>query len=171
DALGAQVGITASQAARRMMLAMRWSVSQIYIGILLVILAVAVLAGVSYVMTSTFVSAWVFGYGEGHPPYAETWRQRLEPPAHPEEGRARYPEVVGKRLKNGEWIFGVCADSHGSHWGGTIVVKDSTGKVRAFFGHVCGPSYLENILSYKGGSLKEFYDELTTTCRFHEYNF
>src|SRR5262249_61546430 len=106
DALGAQVGITASQAARRMMLAMRWSVSQIYIGILLVILAVAVLAGVSYVMTSTFVSAWVFGYGEGHPPYAETWRQRLEPLADPEEGRARDPGGVGQRRKKRRWVLG-----------------------------------------------------------------
>jgi hypothetical protein len=48
----------------------------------------------------------------------------------------------GVRFKNGEWVTGVAKDSHGlySDWygGGTVVMKDSRGRVRCFFGHVCG---------------------------------
>jgi hypothetical protein len=48
----------------------------------------------------------------------------------------------GVRFKNGEWVTGVAKDSHGlySEWfgGGTVVLKDSRGRVRCFFGHVCG---------------------------------
>ena len=41
-------------------------------------------------------------------------------------------------------MIGIAQNSHGlfSRGGGTIVVKDSRGDIRAFFGHVCGPRYL-----------------------------
>jgi hypothetical protein len=43
-----------------------------------------------------------------------------------------------RKFDNGQWVFGVCRDSHSSRHGGTVVVKDSRGDVRVFFGHVCG---------------------------------
>ncbi len=46
------------------------------------------------------------------------------------------------KCANGEWVLGVSTDSHGmySQWlgGGTVVLKDSRGRVRCFLGHVCG---------------------------------
>ncbi len=54
----------------------------------------------------------------------------------------RDKQTVGIRFPNGEWVTGVTKDSHGlySEWfgGGTVVLKDSSGRVRCFFGHVCG---------------------------------
>lgn len=54
----------------------------------------------------------------------------------------RNKEAVGLCFPNGEWVMGVAKDSHTwySDWfgGGTVVLKDSRGRVRCFFGHVCG---------------------------------
>lgn len=140
--------------------------------VLLATLTAGVLAGVSaYMLTCTFFSAWVFGYGQGDAGYAQKWRERLEPLADPEEACGRYPEVVAEKFENGEWIFGVCDDSHRSHWGGTIVVKDSRGQVRALFGHVCGPSFLKAVLKMQDEkSLQGFYSSRYLHS-FHEYAF
>ena len=54
----------------------------------------------------------------------------------------RDTETVGLVFPNGEWVVGITKDSHA--WfsayfgGGTVVLKDSRGRVRCFFGHVCG---------------------------------
>ncbi len=63
-------------------------------------------------------------------------------PAPEERFFNRKAETFGIRFTNGEWVTGVAKDSHAlySDWygGGTVVVKDSRGRVRCFFGHVCG---------------------------------
>lgn len=50
--------------------------------------------------------------------------------------------TVAVVFPNGEWAAGVAKNSHGmfsrSNGGGTVVLKDSRGRVRCFFGHVCG---------------------------------
>jgi hypothetical protein len=114
-----------------------------------IVIAVLVLAGVAglitYVLTGTPLSTWVFGLGKGSPAYAAKWRARLHPLSDPDAARATHPEIEVLRFGNGEWVIGVSDDSHASHWGGTVVVKDSTGQVRAFFGHVCGSRFLERL--------------------------
>jgi hypothetical protein len=114
-------------------------------------------------------SAWIFGLGKGDPDYALKWQQRLQPLPDPETAMATYSEVFSKRFENGEWIFGVCYDSHYSHWGGTVVVKDSSGRVRAFFGHVCGDLFLRHVF-HVTKSNDEFYRFLTTEHDFQEYS-
>jgi hypothetical protein len=108
--------------------------------------------------------------GEGSPAYAASWRDRLAPLGDPDEARARFPgEVKAARFPTGEWVFGVCEDSHGNPDGGTVVVKDSTGRVRAFFGHVCGRHFLVMLLD-SPKSLAEFYGSTGwEQFRFREY--
>jgi len=125
-----------------------------------------------YLLTSTVLSAWVFGMGAGNVKYATTWRDRFERFDDPESAQAAYSAVEAKRFPNGEWVFGVSSDSHGSHWGGTIVVRDSTGKIHAYFGHVCGPRRLEHSTFGNSNSLKEFYESREwSQFKFQEYDF
>ena len=91
----------------------------------------------------------------GSPRYAARWRAILEQYPDPESAQAAHPEIRAKRFPNGEWVFGVDRDSHRNSDGGTVVVKDSTGKVRVFFGHVCGCQIAHPMSS--SNSLEEFY--------------
>lgn len=121
----------------------------------LILLVLFVAMGITaFLLTSTFFSAMAFGMGKGDPRYAARWRDRLS--ALPDSAKAAYSSIQSKRFPNGEWIFGVSSDSHDSHWGGTIVVKDSTGQIHTYFGHVCGPNRLEYMF-HKTQSLREFY--------------
>jgi hypothetical protein len=96
----------------------------------------------------------------GSPELAAQWVTILDTFADPKEAERNVPNVQGKRFANGEWVFGLCRDSHGYQKGrGTLVVKDSRGDTRIFFGHVCGPRYLESELS-RLQSLDEFYQRL-----------
>jgi hypothetical protein len=123
----------------------------------LILLVLLLAAGTTaFLLTSTFLSAMAFGMGKGDPRYAVHWRDRLSALSDPDSAKAAYSSIQSKRFPNGEWVFGVSSDSHDSHWGGTIVVKDSTGQIHAYFGHVCGPNRLEYILS-TAESLREFY--------------
>ena len=54
-------------------------------------------------------------------------------------------------LPNGDWLAMAYASSHGHKGGGTVVTRDSTGRIRAFFGHVCGRPFAV------GESLEEIY--------------
>jgi hypothetical protein len=120
------------------------------------LLVLAVLAGlVAYAITSTPFSAMWFGMGEGNPAYAQKWHDRLQPLADPDAAAALYPEVEVLWFANGEWVIGVSDDSHASHWGGTVVVRDSAGQVHAYFGHVCGPRFLSR--ASDANSLAAFY--------------
>lgn len=77
----------------------------------------------------------------------------------------RKAETVGIRFPNGEWVVGVAKDSHGlySEWygGGTVVLKDSRGRVRCFFGHVCGVGHV--MFGGEPASLDEFDAALAET--------
>jgi hypothetical protein len=105
----------------------------------------------------------------GSPELAQEWRAVLEPFADPEDAARKDSRVQGKRFADGDWVFGLCQNSHGllQPGGGTLVVKDSRGAVRAFFGHVCGQQALEGLL-YGPKSLDEFYTYLLNN-RFQEY--
>ena len=72
------------------------------------------------------------------------------------------------RFDDGAWLFGLCQSSHGvwKRGGGTVVVKDSKGQVRAFFGHVCGDGALGD--RWEQDSLAEYYHE-TLKCGFVEH--
>ncbi len=101
---------------------------------------------------------------------AEEWKLVLEPLGNVEDATQKEPLVQGKRFADGDWVFGLCRDSHGrfKQGGGTLVVKDSRGKVRAFFGHVCGWLALETMLREQK-SLDEFYKYLLEQWQFQEY--
>lgn len=68
------------------------------------------------------------------------------------------------RFPNGEWVAGVAKDSHAlyAQWtgGGTVVLKDSRGRVRCFFGHVCGNCNLY-VDTFRLQSLDEFDAQFT----------
>ena len=55
-------------------------------------------------------------------------------------------------LPTGYWLAMAYASSHhGGPGGGTVVTRDSTGRIRVFFGHVCGRPFAV------GESLEEIY--------------
>jgi hypothetical protein len=106
-----------------------------------------------------------FGQGrksEGDPEFARKWRQVFENVPDPDAAIQGVPEVVLKRYANGEWIFGVNQDSHQWGGGGTLVLKDNTGRVRVYFGHVCGKGCLEGHLA-RTQSLVEAYQAIQTS--------
>jgi hypothetical protein len=106
----------------------------------------------------------------GSPELAAHWRSELVGYGNPEAAQSARPEVVGKRFPNGEWAFGMDRDSHAYRDGGTVVIKDSTGRVRVFFGHVCG-SILPGVLN-RANSLDEVYqDQQWRVFQFAEYHF
>jgi hypothetical protein len=106
----------------------------------------------------------------GSPEYAARWRATLDALPDPEAAQAEHPEVVGKRFPNGEWAFGVDRDSHRYRDGGTVVIKDSKGRVRVFFGHVCG-GILAGVLQ-RAKSLDDIYaDDQWRVHHFNEYRF
>jgi hypothetical protein len=109
--------------------------------------------------------------GRGSPERAAKWRAVFEGLSDPETVKTRYPFAATKRFDDGSWIFGAGEDSHGDREGGTIVVKDSDGRIRAFFGHVCGPGLLESALT-QSASRAEFYGLLSrSTFKFTVYRF
>jgi hypothetical protein len=57
---------------------------------------------------------------------AQEWAERLEAFPDVEAARASDGQIWGQRFANGEWVFGLSQNSHGSPFtGGTVVVKDS----------------------------------------------
>lgn len=68
-------------------------------------------------------------------------------------------------------MFGVDRDSHRYRDGGTVVVKDSQGRIRAFFGHVCGGG-MATACAKEAKTLDEFYkSEFWSQYQFKEYRF
>lgn len=109
--------------------------------------------------------------GRGSPERAAKWKVVFEGLSDPETVKTRYPFAATKRFDDGSWIFGVGEDSHGDRDGGTIVVKDSDGRVRVFFGHVCGPEMIKDALT-RSASRAEFYGILSrSSFKFTEYRF
>jgi hypothetical protein len=67
------------------------------------------------------------------------WANQLGEYPNLDAAQAADNRIWGKRFADGQWVFGLSQDSHGSPLtGGTVVVKDSRDGVRVFFGHVCG---------------------------------
>jgi hypothetical protein len=64
----------------------------------------------------------------------------MEPVPDPETALRLHPDWAAVRFPNGEWVFGYGSNSHEVFrlGRGTLVMKDSRGQVRIFFGHVCG---------------------------------
>jgi len=84
------------------------------------------------------------GSSQGSPELAAEWQAELSQYQSPDEAQTKDPKVIVVRFSDGSWVFGRCQSSHGvwKRGGGTVVVKDSKGQVRAFFGHVCGDENL-----------------------------
>jgi hypothetical protein len=102
------------------------------------------------------------GYGTGSPEEAAKMRMKLESITSPEAGIGCDREYIWKRFDSGEWVLGICRDSHafwGKYTGGTVVLKDSRGKTGTYFGHVCGHAPMEMPM-HRAYSLDEFYTEL-----------
>ncbi len=87
--------------------------------------------------------------GEGSEKYAIEWTEKFKPLDSIESAQKKYPDIKSYIFENGDWVFGICKDSHSSSQGGTIVIKESSGKIRCFFGHVCGSGYLSSAFHYK----------------------
>jgi hypothetical protein len=67
----------------------------------------------------------------------------LEGVRSPEEAEQAIPRCGTLRFPNGEWVCGIGIDGHSMKQAkDTLVVRDSRGQVRAFVGHVCGPTYM-----------------------------
>ena len=78
-------------------------------------------------------------YEEGVPSAARKLIAEMESHHDPDEALVAHPDWFEHRFPNGEWVFGYGIDSHGYRvGGGTLVIKDSRGRIRVFFGHVCG---------------------------------
>ena len=112
-----------------------------------------------------FFGFWMAAAGgsdRGSPELAAEWRAALLAVPGPDEAAAVDADIVVLRFPNGEWAFGKSQSSHGM-WlrgGGTLVVRDSRGQVRAFFGHMCGPRYMEWAFGDRNPSLDAFYDRV-----------
>jgi len=83
-----------------------------------------------------------------------------------EEAQSKYSYIHVKNFNNGEWVFGVSSDSHSNPWGGTIVLKDSNGKISSYFGHVCGSARM--LFNAEAKDLNTFYT--TQFSEFKEYD-
>jgi hypothetical protein len=111
------------------------------------------------------------GLGRGSKRYANEWKAVFQELPDPEAAQGVHKEAASKRFGDGRWVFGVCKDSHSSIWGGTSVIKDSTGSIRAFFGHVCGSQFLDRVFQ-EADSLDGFYSsEQLKRHGFAEYEF
>jgi hypothetical protein len=79
------------------------------------------------------------GYRGGLPSAGHRLKAEMESIPDPVTALQLHPDWATIRFPNGEWVFGHGIDSHGFATGhGTLVIKDSRGKVRIYFGHVCG---------------------------------
>jgi len=133
----------------------------------LVVIVLACLAGPAVLVLGVMLG------GTGSPRKAEQLRASLQDIPDPGTARSQLGDTVEtKTFANGTWVVGVGVDSHlwmGAYrGGGTVVLKDSRGRVRAFFGHVCGPRGLRFYVE-DAQSLEELYERLYR--EFTEYSF
>lgn len=112
--------------------------------------------------------------GRGSKYYAHKWYTIFQKIDSIEKAKREYPDISIYKISDGEWIFGISDDSHASIFGGTIVVRDSKGNVRCFFGHVCGEKFINAIffqskinLRYKG--INGVYKIILEKIQFDEY--
>lgn len=108
--------------------------------------------------------------GKGSPQEAQRWKSAFVAIDTPGQAQTRVPGVFVKPFADGSWVFGVARGSHGDADGGTIVVKDSTGAIRAFFGHVCDPSPTTMMTQTPDDALASFYRGLLA-AKYTEYSY
>lgn len=113
-----------------------------------------------------FWMAAASGSSSGSPALAAEWRDELRTYSGPDDADGK-AEVV--RFPEGEWVIGHSKNSHGIWYrgGGTVVVRDSRGQVRAFFGHVCVGNWLLHFREEE--NLDRFYYEVQVHLT--EYHF
>ena len=95
--------------------------------------------------------------GDGSESYAKEWSEKLNEFDDPNILKEQYPNLKFKEYDDGNWIIGICKDSHSSMFGGTIVLRDSTGTVKSYFGHVCGNHYLGRTIKGSGDTPEDVY--------------
>ena len=122
--------------------------------------------------TLLLVAAACVGFGirankNAGPPRDEFVRQTtalLSEVSSPEEAEARVPGCGTIRYPNGEWVIGVGVDGHSwKRAKNTFVCRDSSGRVQAFVGHVCGPNWMPAAFPTHRSdfrSLNDFYEYL-----------
>lgn len=129
----------------------------------MMLIGVAILLGSVVCMLTAMLINLAAGVNDnGSPELAEEWRSALQPLSlSAGDFHAEHPGIEVVRFPNGEWVIGLAQNSHGLfvRGGGSRVVKDSRGSVRAFFGHVCGPHYLQTFFR-ETPSLEGFYARL-----------
>ena len=112
-----------------------------------------------------FFGFWILAAGgsdAGSPELAAEWRAELAGYTTPEDAIAADPEIEHVTFSNGDWLIGRAQNSHGM-WrrgGGTVVIKDSNGGSRVYFGHVCGGGFLSWGFG-EHGDLDSFYARVT----------
>ena len=113
---------------------------------------------------------------EGLPSDARRWRAVIAPIPDPDAAEHNHPELTNSRdyfcikFPNGEWVFGRAVQSHKLVTkGGTLVLKDSRGRVRVYYGHVCssGGSHM-SAYGDRAKSLDEFYARMIEFKTFTE---
>jgi hypothetical protein len=142
--------------------------------------ATSLLLGSVFILFGVPFLARVFGppsLGTGSYKHARLWRDKLAQCSSPNDVRQQFDcgswqEQPGGSfryirdpnaardgatearlcdLPNGDWLAIAYASSHNTWGGGTIATRDSTGRIRVFFGHVCGRPVA------RGNSLEELY--------------
>jgi hypothetical protein len=89
---------------------------------------------------------------------ASEFEAALSAVATPRDAERLDPPAQVHRFPSGEWAAVLVSNSHGGLFsgGGTVVVRDSTGRVTWFYGHVCGDG--GGPTSENCPTLAEFYD-------------
>lgn len=134
--------------------------------------AIYVLGGVA-LAPLLFIGFIVIGFhfagGNGSMTKAQQLRPRVEAVPDPDSLPAGF-SWTAVQCANGEWVLGTSVSSHDmySDWfgGGTVVLKDSRGRVRCFLGHVCGRWDIE--LKGRYESLDDI-DATLAKCRYTEH--
>jgi len=135
-------------------------------------LSVALVSGLVVLFFGVPPMIRVFGppvLGTGSYEHARQWAAVLAACHSPDEVRARFncgcyraapdgsytfvadPNAPGDGytnallydFANGDWLAIAYASSHNTWGGGTVVTRDHTGRIRVFFGHVCGKPFVE----------------------------
>jgi hypothetical protein len=109
-----------------------------------ILMPILITAGISLGILAMLVLNRDPEMGRGSNERAAKWKAVFAKLPDLEVIKTKYPFAATKRYDDGSWIFGVGEDSHGDRDGGTIIVRDSDGKTKVFFGHVCGPDFLQD---------------------------